>query len=78
MRHYDTSCGPIYVLHTNEKEWRTKILRDQTPILSCSGVAIPLVKLQVWPFHKWYRYTTTQQFRALIKNFKFPVFLFTI
>ena len=50
MRHYDTSCGPIYVLCTNEKGWRT-IIRDQTPILSLSGVAITLVKLQVCSFH---------------------------
>ena len=27
-----------YVLRTNEKGWRTRI-PDQTPILSCSGVA---------------------------------------
>ena len=45
MRHYDISCGPIYVVSTNEKGWRTRI-RDQTPILSCSGVVMPLVKLQ--------------------------------
>ena len=32
-----------YILRTNEKGWRTRI-RHQTPILSCSGVAIPLVK----------------------------------
>ena len=43
-----------YVLRTNEKGWRTRI-RHQTPILPCSGVVIPLVKLQVWSFHKWYR-----------------------
>ena len=39
-----------YVLHTNEKGWHTRI-RDQTPKLSLSGVAITLVKLQVWSFH---------------------------
>ena len=36
--------------YTNEKGCRTTI-REQTPILSCSGVAITLVKLQVWSFH---------------------------
>ena len=49
MRHYDTSYGPINVLRTNEKGWRTRI-RHQTPMLSSSGVAIPLVKLQCGHF----------------------------
>ena len=31
----------VHVLCTNEKGWR----RHQTPIFSCSGVTIPLVKL---------------------------------
>ena len=31
-----------YVLRTNEKGWRTRI-HDQSPILFCSGIAIPLV-----------------------------------
>ena len=56
MRHYDTSCGPMSCVPTR-KGWRTRI-RHKTLILSCSGVAIPLVKLQVWSFHKWYHYTT--------------------
>ena len=41
--------GP-YVLRTNEKGLHT-IIRHQTPILSCIGVVIPLVKLQAWSFH---------------------------
>ena len=63
-----------YVLRTNEKGWCTRI-RHQTPILSCSGVAIPLVKLQVWSFHKWYRYTTARQYRGLMTNSGTPSFL---
>ena len=57
-------------VYTNEKGCRTTF-RDQSSILLCSGVAnlaIPLVKLQVWLFHKWYRYTTARQYRALITN----------
>ena len=64
----------VYVLRTNEKGWRTRI-RHQTPILSCSGVAIPFVKLLVWSFHKWYRYTTARQYRSLMTNSGTPSFL---
>ena len=41
MRHYDTSCGPMSCVPT-----RKDGIRHQTPILSCSGVAIPLVKFR--------------------------------
>ena len=42
---------------------------------SCSGVAISFVKFQVWSFHKWYRYTTAQQYRSLMTNSGMPSFL---
>ena len=72
MRHYDTMWS--YVLRTNEKGWRTRICH-QTPILSCSVVAISFVKLQVWSFHKWFRYTTARQYRSLMTNSGTPSFL---
>ena len=50
-------------------------IRHQSPILLCSGVAIPLVKLQVWSFHKWYHYTTARQYRGLMTNSGMPSFL---
>ena len=91
MRHYDTSCGPMSCVPTRkfgsgldvhqlarEKIERTIIntrICHQTPILSCSGVAISFVKLQVWSFHKWYRYTTARQYRSLITNSGTPSFL---
>ena len=40
-----------------------------------SGVAISFVKLQVWSFHKWYRYTTARQYRSLMTNSGTPSFL---
>ena len=66
-------------IYTNKKGWRTRI-PDQTPILSCSGIAIPLVKLQVRPFHKWYRYVYNYIYHctsimALITNSGTPSFL---
>ena len=45
MRHYDTSCGPMSCIPTRKDG--VPEFSHQTPILSCSGVAIPLVKLQV-------------------------------
>ena len=39
------------------------------------GVAISFVKLQVWSFHKWYRYTTARQYRSLMMNSGTPSFL---
>ena len=48
---------------------------SSNPILSCSGVAISFVKLQVWSFHKWYRYTTARQYRSLMTNSGTPSFL---
>ena len=53
---------------------RTRICH-QTPILSCSGVAISFVKLQVWSIHKWYRYTTARQYRSLMTKSGTPSFL---
>ena len=50
MRHYDTSCGPMSCVPMRKDDVYTRI-RHQTPILSCSGVAIPIVKLQVQSFH---------------------------
>ena len=43
--------------------------------IACSGVAISFVKLQVWSFHKWYRYTTARQYRSLMTNSGTPSFL---
>ena len=63
-----------YVLRTNEKGWCSRICH-LTPILLCSGVVIPLVKLQVWSVHKWYRYTTARQYRGLMTNSGTPSFL---
>ena len=40
----------VLCLAYNEKVWRIRI-RDKSPILSCNGVSIPLLKLQVWLFH---------------------------
>ena len=50
-------------------------LTSNSYLLSCSGVAISFVKLQVWSFHKWYRYTTTRQYRSLMLNSGTPSFL---
>ena len=48
---------------------------SSNPILLCNGVAIPLVKLQEQSFHKWYRYATARQYRALMTNSGTPSFL---
>ena len=51
MRHYDTSCGPMSCVPTRKDgvpEFVIKLLY----CLAGSGVEIPFVKLQVWPFHK--------------------------
>ena len=73
MRHYDNSCGPMSCVPTR-KNGRNRICH-QTPILSCNGVAISFVKLQVWSFHKWYRYATALQYRSLMTNSGMPSFL---
>ena len=58
-----------------QRERMATRIRHQTPILSCSGVAISFVKLQVWSFHKWYRYATARQYRSLMTNSGTPSFL---
>ena len=73
MRHYDTSCGPMSCIPTRKDgvpEFVIKLLYCQ-----CSDVAISFVKLQVWSFHKWYRYTTARQYRSLMTNSGTPSFL---
>ena len=54
---------------------RERMAYQNLPILSCSGVGISFVKLQVWSFHKWYRYTTARQYRGLMMNSGTPSFL---
>ena len=46
MRHYDTSCGPVSCVPTRKDGVPEFVIK--LPILSCSGVAISFVKLQVW------------------------------
>ena len=72
MRHYDTSCGPMSCIPTRKDGVPEFVIK---PLYCCRGVAIPLVKLQVRSFHKWYRYTTARQYRGLMTNSGTPSFL---
>ena len=47
MRQYDTSCGPMSCVPTR----KDGVLEFVIKALYVSGVAILLVKLQVWSFH---------------------------
>ena len=49
MRHYDTSCGPMSCIPKRKDGVPEFLIKP--PILSCSGIATPLVKLQVWSFY---------------------------
>ena len=74
MGHYDTSCGPMSCIPTRKDGVPEFIIKA----LYCRAVVfivIPLVKLQVWSFHKWYCYATARQYRALMMNSGTPSFL---
>ena len=72
MGHYDTSCGPMSCIPTRKDgvpEFVIKALYCRAVVF----IVIPLVKLQVWSFHKWYCYATARQYRDLMMNSGMPV-----
>ena len=48
---------------------------SSNPYIVMQWCSDTLVKLQVWSFHKWYRYTTARQYRGLMTNSGTPSFL---
>ena len=57
------------------KCYQIKVVYTYKHCVQVWQLGIPLVKLQVWSFHKWYPCTTAQQYRTLTTNSGMPSFL---
>ena len=76
MRPCDTSCGPMSCVPMRKDGIPEFVINSSSnPYIVMQWCSDTFVKLQVWSFHKWYRYTTARQYRGLMTNSGTPSFL---